>query len=488
MRCDPDDIAIVIVNWNRRDDLLVLLDSLYDAGYSNYDIIVIDNASTDDSVTALREKYPGVKLIQNAENLGGTGGFNTGLRYVLGCDYSFVWLLDNDAVALPEALEALVDVMTSDSSIGLVGSKLLHPADTTLINEIGADINPFTARPKPKHMNERDRQLPSVLDVDYVAVCSVLVRLSAVKRVGLMDEAYFLMWDDMEWGMRFGNAGYRVVAATKSCVTHPGFSERLPTSNFIYYATRNHFYFIAKTYTGLHRYFLIALLAGTVAYHNRREQWMIGETSTSKIRDAAEKDFWELAMRRTSRIFDDKKQPRRVMLLETAVEGATCVALSTSTSEPVVRSLVSRLKANGIKVMLFGRKRRQEVFSWFDGLGVWRRPSTFGYLQFLWQMWHHRCDATIVYYEEMVRLPMQFGHSVIRLNCNMEVVSVTHAKPIASIVSELALLWAAVLAFSIAFCRTLVLFGTKDTLRKVEQVVVMQKSTDYSEVGAIKKK
>ena len=99
-------VAIVTVNWNKRDYVLNLLNSLKHINYDNYNIIVVDNASTDDSVTAIKEHFPNVNLIVNSENLGGTGGFNTGIKYVLEATdkYKYIWLLDNDAVVEKDTL------------------------------------------------------------------------------------------------------------------------------------------------------------------------------------------------------------------------------------------------------------------------------------------------------------------------------------------------------------------------------------------------
>ena len=88
-------VAIVIVTWNKKSYVMGLLQSLRDIDYDNHDIIVVDNASTDDTCRAIREQFPQVNLIVNSENLGGTGGFNTGLRYVLRKGgYKYTWLLD----------------------------------------------------------------------------------------------------------------------------------------------------------------------------------------------------------------------------------------------------------------------------------------------------------------------------------------------------------------------------------------------------------
>ena len=104
-------VAIVIVNWNKQQEVLNLLSSLERFNYNKNDIILVDNASSDDSVSLVRSRHPDVRLLVNSANLGGSGGFNTGLRYVLDSQrYKYVWLLDNDVEVMEGALEALLAV------------------------------------------------------------------------------------------------------------------------------------------------------------------------------------------------------------------------------------------------------------------------------------------------------------------------------------------------------------------------------------------
>ncbi|MGH7791259.1 MAG: glycosyltransferase family 2 protein, partial [Thermodesulfobacteriota bacterium] len=89
-------VAVVIVSWNKKDYLLSLLNSLRNINYEHYEIIVVDNGSTDGSAEAIREEFPDIHTIAHLENIGGTGGFNTGMRYaLLEGGFKYIWLLDN---------------------------------------------------------------------------------------------------------------------------------------------------------------------------------------------------------------------------------------------------------------------------------------------------------------------------------------------------------------------------------------------------------
>ncbi len=237
------DVAILVVNWNRKKDILNLLSALERLDYGRHEIFIVDNASTDGSVEAVMELYPGIKIIRNEINLGGTGGFNKGLQHILqeqDGKFEYVWLLDNDALVDALALRELVNVAELDKAIGIAGSKIMNPDNPDIIVEMGAFIDWKHGHVKPFMRNTGNREdLRDYYDVDYVAVCSALVRTDALKRVGCMDERYFIFWDDMDWGITFKRHGYRVVAVNRSVVYHPAFTEKNKTAASYYYARRN---------------------------------------------------------------------------------------------------------------------------------------------------------------------------------------------------------------------------------------------------------
>lgn len=236
------NVGIVIVNWNKPRELMRLLDSLVFLVYDNHKIFVVDNASTDDSLEVMRAHILQPKILINSENLGGTGGFNSGIRFALDSDnFDYLWLLDNDAFVTPLALHELVQAMAADTSVGLAGSRILNSADPRYIVETGAffDWREGTVRPLQRNIRKSDVSAESMITVDYVAVCSALVRVSALSRVGLMDERYFLFWDDMDWGIAFQDAGYRVVAVPSSEVFHAAFTEYRSIVVDAYYGVRN---------------------------------------------------------------------------------------------------------------------------------------------------------------------------------------------------------------------------------------------------------
>lgn len=244
--------AIVIVNWNKKTDTLNLLNSLKTLNYNNYKVLVVDNSSSDGSVEAIKNQFPQAELLVNSENLGGTGGFNSGIRHVLKeAGYKYIWLLDNDAEVEDNSLNELVIAMEHDDNIGLAGSRIVDSRRRDITVEAGALIESDMIGVKPLYRNVPNLKLDTqTADVDYVAVCSAIVRTSALKKVGLMDERYFIFWDDMDWGLIFKRSGFKVVCAVNSVVYHEAFTEKRGLLVDYYYGNRNSLLTYSK-HTGL---------------------------------------------------------------------------------------------------------------------------------------------------------------------------------------------------------------------------------------------
>jgi GT2 family glycosyltransferase len=119
-------IAVLILTWNRWDELYVCLESFAQLDYPNYHVIVVDNGSEDGTQAVVRGSFPWVTLIENGENLGFCRGNNVGLRYLAGKpEYEYVFLLNSDTKMLPNVLKELVTVMRGDPRIAIAGAKNL---------------------------------------------------------------------------------------------------------------------------------------------------------------------------------------------------------------------------------------------------------------------------------------------------------------------------------------------------------------------------
>ena len=413
-------VAIVIVNWNKQSEVLTLLSSLKRFNYDRHDIILVDNASSDDSVSLVRSRYPDVHLLVNSVNLGGSGGFNTGLRYVQDSGrYRYVWLLDNDAEVMEGALEALLDVAESDEQVAIVGSKILHADDSTIISEVGARISRLTSFPIPMLFNQPDNGNLVEFEVDYVAACSLLARVEHVREVGIMEEGFFLMWDDMEWGMRFRAAGYRVVATTASAVIHRGFSERLVTTDYRYYAARNHLYFASKAYSGMKLVYYLLVLS--IVYSIRARIYLLRE-STKPYAFAITQgihDYWNRSMgKNTSGASTNATSTANPHI---SVGDFGHILLSTERPMPLVRGLVSDYKAKypRMRITLAVRPIRGSLFRWHQGEFAYCNKEVF-----LGK--HEKADVFVRFFDEVARPFHYDSKMLIDIDNNAAITRVTH--------------------------------------------------------------
>lgn len=242
-------IAAVICNYNKRAYVMDCIQSVLESEFQDFDIFVVDNASADDSVECIREKYGGrVRLLVNQENLGGSGGFNTGIRYALEQGYDYVWCLDNDVLVDEKAVGELYRFMEERPDVGMTGSKVYHMEAPDYVQQYGIDIcwDGYCCEAK-YHNCPEDGSMPEVVYSDAVAACSVLVRASLIKEIGPLPEENFLYWDDTEWGYRCNLAGYKVASLGASKVLHSMGAKKESVNTFpMYYAWRNWIRFFMK--------------------------------------------------------------------------------------------------------------------------------------------------------------------------------------------------------------------------------------------------
>ncbi len=237
-------IGVVICNYNKRDFVLPCIRSLQESKGIDFDIFMVDNASTDGSVEAVREEFgDAVTILVNRENLGGSGGFNTGLRVVRDRGYQYFMCLDDDAQVDENAIQVLYEYMEANPDTGMAGARVYHMQMPEYIQQCGLmiDFDHCTARTLYADRPE-DGTLPEVIECDTVATCAVMVRGDAVRNpaVGIMPEDNFIYWDDMEWGHRMHLAGYRVVTLGNARALHQmGANVRKPDTFLNYYMWRN---------------------------------------------------------------------------------------------------------------------------------------------------------------------------------------------------------------------------------------------------------
>jgi GT2 family glycosyltransferase len=292
----PKRVCVLLLNWNGWKDTIECLESVFRLEGTSFEVVVCDNASQDGSLEKIEEWARGdltagsanlqlsqliappvpkpipvrrfatpeeaissaekdsdlsLKLIETGSNLGFAGGNNCGLRYCIARgNFDYVWLLNNDTVVCPNALSILVAMMEGDHSIGICGSTLRDYWDPTRVEVYGGKFySRWSARFQANH-EPLER-----IEVDYVDGASMLVSQKFLDCVGVLDESYFLYFEELDWARSAAQKGFRLGFSSRSVVYHKQgasvgthhdgsvrslVSERFLARNRVYFTRRFH--------------------------------------------------------------------------------------------------------------------------------------------------------------------------------------------------------------------------------------------------------
>ncbi len=241
-------VCLIILNWNGLDDTIECIESCFKLTYSNFYILLVDNASSDGSESILRERYPDINFIQTGENLGFAGGNNVGIKFALENDADYVWLLNNDTVVDSEALSELVKVAEKSESNAIVGSKIYfynEPKKIWFAGGIWRKNKLFAS-----HFGDGEvdvGQYDKICEVDYITGCSLLVKSTVIKEIGMMNEKYFMYWEDVDWGATVHKKGWKNIHVPTSFVWHKiSSSMKKQSHKQVYYFIRGSLLFFQK--------------------------------------------------------------------------------------------------------------------------------------------------------------------------------------------------------------------------------------------------
>ncbi|MBE8540567.1 glycosyltransferase [Geoglobus acetivorans] len=303
-------VSIIILNWNGWKDTIECLESLYQITYPNYDVIVVDNGSEDDSVQKIKEycesrmevnskffeynpKNKPIKvfeisedkarkgkfnrplyekfdvdrrliLIENKENYGFAKGNNVGIKFALSVlNPDYVLLLNNDTVVDKNFLNELVKVAESDKSIGIIGPKVYYydfDGKSNVVHSRGGKVLPKLGLAPPIGNSEVDTNYAVCppYDVDYVEGSCLLAKSKIIKNIGLLNETLFSYWEEVDFCLKAIESKHRVVCTTSSKIWHKVSSSIGKTHPIkLYYMARNKHIIIKNHYNVLNLSILI---------------------------------------------------------------------------------------------------------------------------------------------------------------------------------------------------------------------------------------
>lgn len=212
----PPLVFIVTLNWNRRDDTLAFLRSCQSLAYPRYRTLLVDNGSADDSLQAVAVAFPGVEQIANGANLGFAAGMNVGLRRALAEGADYVLLANNDTELEPGMLSWLVAEAEARGA-ALTAPAIYYFTERDRIWWLGGKLRPLLLEIRPY------RTLPhgqKPVDADFVTGCGVLISRECLERVGLLDERFFMYYEDSDYCLRVRRAGLRILVVPAAAMYH----------------------------------------------------------------------------------------------------------------------------------------------------------------------------------------------------------------------------------------------------------------------------
>ncbi len=214
-------IYVIVLTWNGKEDTLECLRSLQGVSYPRWKVVVVDNASADGTVQAVKAEFPDIEILVNETNLRYAGGNNQGILYALDHGADAVLLLNNDTIVDPGFLSELVRVLMLDEMNGIIGPKILYYSDPRRIWYAGGKIDRWQGWISHIGIREIDRgQYNAMTATEYVTGCCMLVKRKVIERCGMLDESYFIYGEDVDWCLRAFREGYRIIFQPQARVWH----------------------------------------------------------------------------------------------------------------------------------------------------------------------------------------------------------------------------------------------------------------------------
>lgn len=245
---NPPTVAVIVVNWNGRAYLGQCLSALRAQTYRAFEVVLVDNASTDDSVDFVRRQFPEVKLIQLDHNAGFAAGNNAGIRAT---HSDYVALINNDAYAEPDWLAKSIEAAGPRPDVGLIACKVLFDNDPRVINSAGLALD-WAGFCWAWRGGELDRPAETTVEEIFgPSGAAALYRRTMLDEIGLLDEDFFMYAEDADLNWRAQRAGWKCLSVPTARVRHVASATSIEGSRFkAYHLSRNKIWLLIKNVPG----------------------------------------------------------------------------------------------------------------------------------------------------------------------------------------------------------------------------------------------
>lgn len=239
-------MTVVVPNWNGRHLLATCLQALRMQTLRDFQVIVVDNGSTDGSVQFLKENFPFARVIANASNLGFAAAANQGIR---ASESQYIAMLNNDTEAAPDWLAALIESAESDTNAGMCASKMVFADRPEVINSTGICVDRAGIAWDRRGGEIDDERESEPVDVFGPSAGAGLYRRAMLEEIGLFDEDFFAYLEDVDLAWRARRAGWRCLHVPAACVVHHHSATGVEGSPFkSFHLGRNKIWLLVKNY------------------------------------------------------------------------------------------------------------------------------------------------------------------------------------------------------------------------------------------------
>jgi hypothetical protein len=239
------EVTVVVLHWNNVANTLRCLDSVLQTSY-HCDVLVVDNGSGNNRIAQFAGINVNVELLEVKTNLGYAGGNNLGIRQAFAQGADYILILNNDAEIAPKAITELINAAQQYPQAGLLGPKIYERKDPDHLQSAGILLDRFYGT-HHRGAGEIDvGQWDSVAEVDAISGCAMLISRHVVEQVGLLDERYFLYYEDIDWCLRARRAGFKVLYVPQAHVWHQSSNDGQRLARVTYYMNRNKYLLLSK--------------------------------------------------------------------------------------------------------------------------------------------------------------------------------------------------------------------------------------------------
>jgi GT2 family glycosyltransferase len=215
-------ISVIILNWNGKRDTLACLASLGKVTYPNFETILVDNGSTDDSVVEIKKAFPHIPILETGKNLGFAGGNNPGIERALKDGADYIFLLNNDTEVDPHILDAFVSCMENYPVADILGAKIYLFERRDQFDHIGGmwDEKRAAFELIANRAFEDGSSWEKPQSLDYACGCALFIRREVFETIGLLEPKFFLIWEEADFCMRAWRAGFCTLFCPEAKLWH----------------------------------------------------------------------------------------------------------------------------------------------------------------------------------------------------------------------------------------------------------------------------